>query len=253
MSEFRAFHPIQVAVLAAAWMYTPFALAAHGHWGYGEDASGPRHWGELSTEFERCGDGVNQSPIDIAATISAVLWPIQFEYKSASERILNNGHTIEVEISPGSGITVEHHHFSLKQFHFHTPSENTVEGKSFPLEAHFVHADEQGNLAVVSVLFAEGKANAMIDTLWQRMPEEAGQSDELSLTQEDWTKLLPADKQYYRFNGSLTTPPCSEGVRWLLLKSHPQVSQAQAARLLKVLGHPNNRPVQARNARVVLE
>ena len=167
-------------------------------------------------------------------------------------KILNNGHTIQVNYNPGSTIKVNGNEFELKQFHFHSPSENTIEGRSYPMEAHYVHADKDGNLAVIAVLFETGEKNAELEKAWAHMPENAGEKGVLSKS-VDANNLLPHDHGYYRFNGSLTTPPCSEGVWWLVMKYSQSVSKEQIAKFANTMHHPNNRPVQPANARVILK
>ena len=202
----------------------------HGaHWGYKGDM-GPDRWTSLKPEFSACA-GKNQSPIDVSGTIDAKLKPVRFSYKAGGHEVVNNGHTIQVNIEDGSSIVVDGIQFNLKQFHFHSPSENHISGKSYPLEAHLVHADKDGNLAVVAVVFNEGKANATVAA--------AG--------------LLPKSHDYYRYNGSLTTPPCSEGVRWIVMKKPMTVSKDQLDAFQTTLGFANNRPIQPANARPVLE
>ena len=230
------------------------ALAGgHGaHWGYaGHEA--PEFWGDLSRDYSVCKTGVNQAPIDIAGMTESELSPIIFQYNSVPLSIVNNGHTVQVNYAPGSSITVDGNTYNLLQFHFHTPSENTVEGRSYPMEAHFVHADTDGNLAVVGVLFDDGATNSFIATIWAHMPEQAGETKELPELQLNVENLLPANRSYYRFNGSLTTPPCTEGVRWMVMKNAVSVSPSQARKFNTVMGGDNNRPVQPVNARPVLK
>lgn len=222
------------------------------HWGYsGHEA--PEYWGGLSHEYAVCKSGRNQAPIDIADLTEAELNPIVFKYGSVPLDIINNGHTVQVNYAAGSSISVDGHTFNLLQFHFHTPSENTVQGRSFPMEAHLVHADKDGNLAVVGVLFEEGAANPFIEAVWAQMPAKAGESKASSSMQLDAENMLPEDRSYYRFNGSLTTPPCSEGVRWMVLKNAVSISKAQADTFNTLMGGDNNRPVQPVNARPVLQ
>ena len=227
------------------------AFAASGpHWEYTGEA-GAENWAKLSPDFAACG-GKNQSPINLTGFIEAQLKPIAFSYKAGVTEILNNGHTVQVNAAAGSSITVDGVQFDLKQFHFHAPSENLIKGKSYPLEAHLVHADKDGNLAVVAVMFKEGKANKALEKAWAQMPKNAG--DKLSLTEKIApTEILPKNRDYYRFNGSLTTPPCSEGVRWLVMKHAMTASEAQIEAFTHVIHHPNNRPVQPVNARPVLQ
>ena len=230
------------------------SAAAHGeqtpHWAY-EGAQGPEHWSTLAPQFASCG-GQNQSPIDIDNLIEAELAPINFDYKTGGSEITNNGHTIQVNARPGNSITLDGITFELKQFHFHAPSENRIDGKSFPMEAHFVHADPAGNLAVVAVMFEQGRSNAAVENLWKRMPGREGEQQALS-PEGAAVDLLPTNRDYYRYSGSLTTPPCTEGVRWLVLKHPVTLSEPQLHVLTRTLGHPNNRPVQPVGARQVLQ
>jgi len=245
------------SALTAIAMASVLGAAAQGlassgtHWGYsGEE--GAENWGKLSPEYAICGTGRNQSPIDLTNFVEAELEPLTLGYTSEAEMILNNGHTIQLNYAAGSTLTVDGKEFALKQIHFHAPSENTIEGKSYPMEGHLVHASADGELAVVSVMYTEGKANEAMEAAWVAMPvsvhdeKEAGGVGSVD-------KFLPAGRDYYRFNGSLTTPPCSEGVRWLVMKEPAEVSAEQIQKFEEVMKGPNNRPVQQRNARVVLE
>jgi carbonic anhydrase len=223
---------------------------AQTHWGYSGEAA-PQNWGKLDPKFALCGSGKNQSPVDLANFVEADLKPLKFAYKAGAADILNNGHTVQIDYAPGSTLSVDGRIFELKQFHFHAPSENKVNGKQFPLEGHLVHADKDGNLAVVAVMFQEGAANPLLAKLWDKMPSKAGDKSALP-SGLSVTQLLPPVRDYYRFDGSLTTPPCSEGVFWLVIKKPATASKAQIEQFAKVLGHPNNRPVQPVNARTVL-
>jgi carbonic anhydrase len=247
------FRPLARPGLAAAALALALpALAGTGaHWGY-EGAEGPIHWGELDPKWHSCADGRNQSPIDIQATVDADLPPLELHYAVGGDDEINNGHTVQVHYQPGSSITVDGRDYALKQFHFHAPSENHIGGREYPLEAHLVHADADGNLAVIAVMFEEGAHNHALATAWQDMPERPGTHHEL-LTRASAEALLPAERGYYRFNGSLTTPPCSEGVVWLVMKQPVAAGADQIGQFARVMGHPNNRPVQPLNARVVLE
>jgi carbonic anhydrase len=238
--------------MTAALLAASAAFAAGGaHWGY-EGAEGPEYWGELAPAFHLCGEGRNQSPIDLHGFVEASLTPLVFSYHEGVSDIVNNGHTIKLDSKAGSSVEVDGHRYELKQFHFHSPSENRINGKSFPLEAHLVHADEDGNLAVVAVVFEEGEANAALQKAWPHMPEKAGETMALPL-HISAASLLPDDRDYYRFNGSLTTPPCSEGVLWLVMKQPMSASAEQIARFRHVMHHDNNRPLQPLNARAVLQ
>lgn len=241
-----------VLVLGIAGMAVATAARAEGtHWAYSGEA-GPEKWGTLDPKFSACGSGKNQSPVDLSGFVEADLKPIAYAYAPGTTEILNNGHTVQVNYASGNSITVDGHKFELKQFHFHAPSENKFNGKHYPMEGHLVHADKDGNLAVVAVLFQEGAANPLLMKLWEKMPKKPGDKNALPASLSV-TQLLPADRDYYRFNGSLTTPPCSEGVWWLVIKQPATASKAQIEQFSKVLGHPNNRPVQPVNARAVLK
>ena len=220
------------------------------HWSY-EGEGAPEHWGDIDPRFTTCSNGVNQSPINLTGFTEADLPAITFNYNLISTEMLDNGHTEQINIKEGSSITVDGIVFELKQFHFHSPSENNINGKSFPLEAHFVHASKDGKLAVVAVMFEEGKANAALTELWAQMPEKVGEHHAIDAKHLD--ALLPEDRDYYRFNGSLTTPPCTEGVRWLVMKKSVTLSKAQIETFKEVMHHQNNRPLQPTNARMILK
>jgi len=195
------------------------------HWGY-TGATGPEHWSELESDYAMCGQGRNQSPIDLADFLETDLKPLVFSYRAGVADIVNNGHSVQISYAPGSTLTVDGHAFVLKQFHFHAPSENRINHQSFPLEAHLVHEDQSGHLAVFAILYHEGAANPLLSKLWDAVPAKEGETATLPAGM-DVTALLPSDCDYYRYNGSLTTPPCSEGVWWLVMKQHPTVAVAQ--------------------------
>ena len=231
----------------------PAAMAqehpAH-EWGY-SGSDGPEHWGELTPEFAACKTGHLQSPVNIVGAQSADLPEIQFEYKPSALHIINNGHTIEIVYAPGSFIKVGDKRYELKQFHFHHPSEETIKGKHSPLELHLVHADANGNLAVVSVLLDEGSANPLVETLWGLAPKTAGPEKDDDKLQINATDLLPAKRGYFTFAGSLTTPPCTEGVSWFVLKTPVTISKKQVATFAQVYPY-DERPTQPLNGRTVL-
>jgi carbonic anhydrase len=224
--------------------------AAAQHWGYAGEA-GPENWSKVDPKNAMCALGRNQSPIDLGGFVEADLKPLKLGYKAGAADIVNNGHTVQINYAPGSMLTVDGRTFELKQFHFHAPSENRIGGKQFPLEGHLVHSDKDGNLAVVAVMFQDGAANPLLAKLWEKMPARAGEKADLPAGVSA-AQLLPANRDYYRFNGSLTTPPCSEGVWWLVMKQHPTVSKAQVEQFSKTMGFANNRPIQPVNARPVL-
>jgi len=220
------------------------------HWGYEGDAS-PKNWSKLNKKFFMCSEGNNQSPINLTGFTEAQLPPIEFHYHLISTEILDNGHTEQVSVKGGSSIKIDGISFELKQFHFHTPSENNINGNSFPLEAHFVHASKDGKLAVVAVMFEKGKANEALKELWKNIPTHTGEHHHIDA--KHLNALLPKNRDYYRFNGSLTTPPCTEGVRWLVMKQSVKISQKQIDIFAKIMHKHNNRPLQETNARMILK
>ena len=246
---------MRISKLAVA-MVTVLATGPTGtvlaqHWGY-EGEAGPQNWGKLDVKFAACASGKNQSPIDLKGFVQADMKPLKLDYKASAADIVNNGHTVQINYTPGSILSVDGIAFELKQFHFHSPSENKINGKQFPLESHLVHADKDGNLAVVAVMFQEGAANTLLGKLWEKMPNKAGEKSALP-TGLSVSQLLPKERDYYRFNGSLTTPPCSEGVRWFVIKKPVTASNAQIEQFSKAIGFANNRPIQSTNARSVLQ
>ncbi|MCQ4312335.1 carbonic anhydrase family protein [Pseudomonas stutzeri] len=227
-----------------AWAVTPGT-----HWDYFGEA-GPENWARLTPEFGACA-GKNQAPVDLSGFVEADLAPLQLSYAAGASKVVNTGHTIQAVYEPGSHLTLDGKRFDLLQFHFHMPSENQIKGQSYPLEGHLVHADENGNLAVIALMFKDGEQNAALARLWSA-PPAVGQAQPISPA-ANVTDLLPANLDYYRFNGSLTTPPCTEGVRWLVLKQPVVASHEQIEALKKAVGHSNNRPLQRLNARIILQ
>ncbi|MFD1807005.1 carbonic anhydrase [Pasteurella oralis] len=224
----------------------------HSHWGYTGHES-PEHWAALSPKFAICSEGKSQSPVNIVNTIDGKLAPIKIDYRPSQVEIVNNGHTIQVDFKePTNLMQLNGNTYTLKQFHFHVPSENQIKGKSFPLEAHFVHADQAGNLAVLGVLYTLSSENQRLAPIWNNMPQKAGETFKLE-SAFDPAKLIPKKRDYYRFSGSLTTPPCSEGVNWLVLKQYDNISQSQVDAFSALMHGHNNRPVQPINARVIVE
>jgi len=220
------------------------------HWTY-SGSEGPEHWAEIDKSFSACGAGREQSPIDIQATRTADLPPIQFAYQPVPLHVVNNGHTIQVNYAPGSFITVGARRYQLMQFHFHHPSEEHIDGKTYEMVAHLVHADPSGNLAVVAVLLDSGAANPAIAGLWQHLPDHEGPEQRLDAVKIDVTGLLPQTRGYYTFAGSVTTPPCSEHVTWFVLKTPTKISAAQA-KTFATLYPLDARPVQPLNGREVV-
>ena len=249
-------------VLAAALAFASAAGAQSGEasagddghgvatWGY-EGSGGPENWGRLSPAFRLCGLGMMQSPLNIADAVPAYGDPIVFDYGPAPLNIINNGHTVQVNYAPGSGITVSGRRYELLQFHFHAPSEHSIAGRLAAMEMHLVHRSETGQLAVVGVLMKIGSQNSALREIWAHMPEEKSPEQTIDGVLIDAGDLLPADTSYYRYMGSLTTPPCSEGVSWFVLAEPVTVGRAQLAELTRTVG-ANSRPVQMRNHRLLL-
>jgi len=239
-----------IAVLALV-VVAPLAQEhAAPHWTY-DGKTGPDHWSELDKKFSACRAGRHQSPIDIRAPKPADLPPIQFAYQPAPLHVVNNGHTIQVNYAPGSFMTVGDKRYELRQFHFHHPSEERINGKRFEMVVHLVHANANGDLAVVAVMLDPGSANPLIASLWQHLPTHEGPEQTLDAVKIDVTELLPPDRGYYTFAGSLTTPPCSENVTWFVLKTPEPISQGQADAFGKIYRR-DARPVQPLYGREVL-
>jgi carbonic anhydrase len=193
-----------------------------------------------------------QSPIDIQKTVKADLPPIEFDYHPSPLRIVDNGHTVQVTYAPGSSIRAGDREYALKQFHFHRPSEESIHGRHYEMSLHLVHADAEGRLAVVAVLLDRGAENALVRELWSHLPKEKEKEETDAGVQVDAARLLPADRGYYTFEGSLTTPPCSENVTWLVLKQPSPVSAEEVSQFAKLYSN-DARPIQPLNGRVVKE
>lgn len=222
------------------------------HWTY-EGEEGPQHWATLDHSYEECRVGQQQSPVDLVPTVKADLPPIKFDYTEIPTEILNNGHTMQVAVPPyGLTMKVDERTYQLVQFHFHTPSEYHIEGQSFPLEIHLVHKDENGDLAVVGVLVKEGGVNPTLEQIFWGGPEKAGQTKRLIDVKTDLNALLPENRTYFRFMGSLTTPPCSEGVNWYEMRTPIEASMEQIKKF-QAMFPMNARPIQPLNNRLVVE
>ncbi len=219
------------------------------HWGY-EGDHGPFYWGDLKEEFATCKDGKRQSPIDISTAIVTSLAEIETDYHESPLNIVNNGHTIQVNYQPGSGITIGGKQFELLQFHFHSPSEHTVGGKAYPMVAHLVHKAGDGQLGVIGILLKEGEANALIDRIWAHLPPHAGEDVSIEGESINVSGLLPKDMTYFNYTGSLTTPPCSEDVNWMLLTTPVSLSSGQIERFRSLYAN-NARPVMPVNGRPI--
>jgi len=240
--------------LIAGLGFVPSAWAEeHGaHWSY-DGPTGPSAWGSLSHEFEACTGGHQQSPVDLRAAVPAHLSPITTTYQAQPLTVVNNGHTLQVNLAPGNFIVFEGERYNLLQYHFHTPSEHTIAGQPAPMEVHLVHKNQNtGALVVLGVMLVPGEANPVLEAVLTSAPAEAGPPREVSDVKLDPARLLPASRDYFRYEGSLTTPPCSEVVHWVVFKQPVTVSAAQIDAFAKRFPH-NARPVQPANRRFLLE
>lgn len=242
---------LALTILATGCATTTQHTSDNSHWSY-TGHEGPESWGTLDPKYSICDKGVNQSPINLTGFIESDLPPLNLVYISGGHEIDNNGHTIQVNYQSGSWFRIDNRVYELKQFHFHSPSENHINGKSYPMEVHLVHADTEGNLAVVAAMFEEGSENETLKTIWSSIPNVLGNKNSLPST-VSVNGLLPFNREYYRFNGSLTTPPCTEGVLWLVMKQPVTITKEQIRQFTNVMHHPTNRPVQPINARTILK
>lgn len=235
------------------------AEAAHGaagkvthapHWSYAGN-TGPEHWGELQPDFKVCQLGLEQTPIDLDGGVKGEAGSVALDYKPLPLRIVNNGHTIQVNADAGCACSIGNTKFDLLQFHFHHPSEHLLSGKPFDLECHFVHKSASGALAVVGVFIRPGAKNAVLAPLFDAMPAKEG-PEVRAAGSIDSAALMPKSGGYFRYMGSLTTPPCSEGLTWTVYKEPIEASADQIRQFASLF--PNNaRPVQRQNRRFLLE
>ncbi|MDY7539907.1 carbonic anhydrase family protein [Undibacterium sp. RTI2.1] len=219
-------------------------------WSY-EGEGGPLNWGKISPANAKCDSGERQSPIDIRDGIRVDLAPISFDYKPAGFRVTDTGHTIQVNLGPGNYITVNGRSFELVQFHFHKPAEERVNGKGFEMVVHLVHKDADGKLAILAVLIERGKPHSLVQSVWNNLPLEKNDSMQGPAAM-DLNEILPAKRDYYTFMGSLTEPPCTEGVLWLVMKEPIEISAEQLA-IFNRLYPMNARPIQKTSGRLIKE
>lgn len=240
---------IQLVVLLSLASAT---LAASGpiHWGYDGEVA-PEHWGDLSPDFAACSAGKQQSPVDIPATAAVNPPRLHFSYRPSALTIVNNGHTIQVNYDQGSTLQVDGAAYPLVQFHLHALSEHTLNGAHTAMELHLVHKDSQDRIAVVGVMIKEGAYNAAYEPVLAHMPAEEGEPAAIAGVTVNAAALLPAQQSFYRYDGSLTTPPCSEGVTWFVMAEPVELSPAQIAAFEALYDH-NYRPVQPLNGRTFL-
>jgi len=216
-------------------------------WSY-EGNGAPEYWAELDEEFATCGSGREQSPVDIPLEAPVNGEGLAFAYQETAVNILNNGHAIQVNYAAGSSVEIDDGTYDLAQFHFHGPSEHTLTGSNTALEMHLVHVNAEGGLAVVGVMIEAGDENAAYAPVFDNIPVEAGGARIVDGTSVNAIDLLPSDRSYYRYEGSLTTPPCSEGVKWHVL-SHPVTLSADQIAAFTDIMEDGNRPVQPLNER----
>ena len=240
-------HPL---VLASAQRASGPGVGHAVHWAYSGE-NGPQNWARLKPEFAKCGEGARQSPINIRGGIKVDLEPIAFDYRPSTFSVIDNGHTVQVNVESGNVMSVMGRRFELLQFHFHRPAEERVDGKVYEMVAHLVHKDQDGRLGVIAVLMDRGKANPQIQTVWNSLPLERG--EEIGgIARIDLAALLPANRTYYTYMGSLTTPPCTEDVLWMVLKEPSEVSADQIAIFSRLYSN-NARPLQSMSGRLIKE
>jgi len=222
------------------------------HWSYAGQ-SGPSHWAELDPAFAACSTGKTQSPIDIRTRdiLGQKLPGLVFDYRPGPLHIIDNGHSIQVNVDPGSSLRIGDKNYQLVQFHFHHPSEERINGQAADMVAHLVHRDSGGKLAVVAILLNAGQPNPTVDAIWSHIPTQKEHEADFKNVRINPAALLPTNRGYFTYTGSLTTPPCSEGVRWIVLKSPSTLSKAEIA--IFAAHYPNDaRPVQKLNGRKIL-
>ena len=225
--------------------------AVHGtQWSY-EGETGPANWGRINPDWASCSSGTRQSPIDIRDGIKLDLEPIVFDYQPSSFTVVDNGHTVEVALGAGNFITIMNRRYELQQFHFHRPSEERINGKGFDMSVHLVHKDGAGRQAVVALLLERGTAQSAIQTVWNNLPLE--KHDIIRpITLLNASDLLPAQREYFIYMGSMATPPCSEGVLWMVMKQPVQAAPAQMALFSRLYPY-NVRPIQSSAGRIIKE
>jgi carbonic anhydrase len=220
------------------------------HWSY-EGGTGPEAWARLAPEFAQCASGARQSPIDIRDGMKLELEQIAFDYRPSSFRVIDNGHTIQANVSGWNSIRVMGRRYALVQFHFHRPSEEMIDGRLFDMVVHLVHKDNEGRLAVVAVLVEKGARQQAIQAVLNNLPLEKGE-ETAAAGMLDMNQLLPESRKYYTYMGSLTTPPCTEGVLWVVMKQPVQATGDQL-NLFARMYPMNARPIQSSAGRTIKE
>ncbi len=260
-SQSRVFGDAEVDIAAAGHAADQHSVTASGHgqspsaeqdghWGYSGDA-GPARWGSMSADYDLCSAGRMQSPVDITEGLVADGPDITFNYAATGLTIGNNGHTVQVDYGEGSQIEIAGRRFDLLQLHFHTPSEHLIDGASFPMEMHLVHKDANGALAVVGVMFEAGASNLALSEIWHHLPQHPGAAEQVSGVVINARDFLPAGQGYHHYKGSLTTPPCTEGVNWFVLDQPLLADAGQVAQFVNIIGD-NARPAQTTHNRLII-
>lgn len=239
----------------SALLVTTSGFASGAHWGY-EGHGGPAHWGDLASEYTMCKTGKAQSPINIDTKTAAEghngqKSVLKFDYSAMADNVVNNGHTIQVNMKKGSSVLINGAKYNLVQFHFHSPSEHEVNGKPYDMVAHLVHANDKGQLAVIAIMFRKGHENKELKKVWANLPGHSGGKHSLTAMHVNPANLLPTRAAHYHYTGSLTTPPCSEGVNWNVMATPVEASAEQIAAFVKLF--PKSvRPVQGVNHRKIV-
>jgi len=259
MTSFRALMKVRT-VLAVAIISLGASAAAveaadeHGScpaWSY-SGTNGPEHWGDLCADFAACKNGKEQAPLDITNPQVEHLPAIHFAYHPVPLNLIDNGHSIQQNFAPGNGntMTADGKKYEMQQFHFHHPSEEAIDGKHYDMVAHFVHASKDGHYAVIGVLIKEGKPNSLVTTLWENLPAEKEKAHKSDVVEVNAIQLIPAKRSYYIYKGSLTTPPCTEGITFYILDTPMELSKEQIAKFAAI--YPDNaRPDQPLNGRTI--
>jgi len=241
---------IKAMPLLMATMGLASPVMAGVHWGYEGEAT-PENWAKLTPEYQMCDLGRNQSPVNISGAIKAQVTDLEIHYGETSGNIVNNGHTIQInEKDPNDYVVVNGEKYTLVQFHFHAPSENEINGESFPLEGHFVHKNDKGELLVMAIMFEEGDKNPVVEKFLSILSEE--EEVPVDFDKINIAAFLPKSTGYYRFSGSLTTPPCTEGVTWVILKDTMTLSKDEIEKFEHEFKHHNNRPIQPLHGRLII-
>lgn len=238
---------IPIVLVSTNFSFGFLSVATVSEWNYEH----PEQWGDIAPEYRVCKTGKHQSPINLDSSLEFALKPVEIHYRDISLQIINNGKTIEVENKLENFIVLDGKRFDLVQFHFHHPSEHTVEGKSYPMEIHFVHKDRHGSLAVLAVFLKEGARNNALKPIFDFIPSQKNSEKYFGDVRVSTLKLLPSNLGSYRYSGSLTTPPCSENVSWVVFREPLEISSEQCQQFERII-HFNARPRQAINRRSIM-